>query len=185
MNILIFAPAMPQALATDLALAGHRASLVYAGNPSRAGSADSPAWSDESAVRALAAQADVVVYQLGEDERLHACARAWMARLPGIAWLDGCNVVEAAQRFGPQALGILAPAGSDIDALLPCCPGPVLGADARQAAGALLRLGRAAQLAQPVRAAADAMAAILRGWGADDGTVHACGLADGFDLFES
>ncbi len=180
MNILIFATASDAApaLAASLAQAGHQANLVRTGS-----TAQDPAWRDAAAVRALALQADLVVYQLGGTDALDAGAHAWLTRLPGVLWVCGGSVTEAARRFGAHALGILAPAGTSLGAVLPFCAGPLLHVDSGDPAAAVLQAGRAVQGAVPVYAAADAMAAILRGWGADEATIRSCGLAAGFDLF--
>lgn len=185
MNIVIFAAATggAQALTASLAQSGHLAELVHSHGSGRKGVARSQCWNDEAAVRALAAQADLVVYQLSGNDADDAGAHAWLTRLPGILWLCGANPVHAARRFGAHALGILAPAGTDLDALLPFCAGSLLHVDSDQPAAAVLRAGQAVQGAMPVYAAADAMAAVLRRWGADVETVRGCGLAAGFDLF--
>lgn len=180
MNILIFSPIMPDAdfagsahaLAAFLTQAGHPATLVTGGLAA-----------DAEAVLALAVQADLVVYQLGDSDGLHAGTHAWLARLPGVLWLCGTDATAIAHRYGPYALGLLVPANSDVSALLPCCPGPVLRTDEEQAGATLLRLGQSVQGAAAVRAAVDAMAAVLRGWGADEHMVCTSGLAEGFDLF--
>jgi hypothetical protein len=200
MNILLFAPMLPRAphaaaaqgLLAALRHAGHGATLVRSENAHGTGTAEQPGWRDEALVRSLAAQADVIVYQLGDDARFDTGARNWLPHLPGVLWLCGGEGQDLARAYGARALGILASKGADLAPLLRCCPGPVLavdGIDAGNDAGnaacaALLSLGRETQRALPVRAAADALAAILRDWGADEETIAGCGLAAGFDVFD-
>jgi hypothetical protein len=90
-----------------------------------------------------------------------------------------------ARAYGARALGILAGEAADLAPLMRSCPGPVLGAGVNDAPAALLQLGREAQRALPLLAAADTLAATLRNWGADDETIANCGLARGFDVFEA
>jgi len=194
MNILIFAPAnagsrcagLAHAMAASLAQAGHHASLVQAHD---AAAAADPVpcvnLNDEAAVRALAAQADLVVHQVGASENPHARTSAWMQAVPGVLWLCEANVLEAARRYGAYALAIVAPCGTSADALRPLCQGPVLLVDGAGLAAALPALAQAVQGVAPVRAALDDMAATLRRWGADDEMIGTCGLASGFDLFEA
>lgn len=192
MNILIFAPMMPRSpnarmargLLAALTEAGHTATLVRSENAHGAGTAEQPGWRDEALVRSLASQADVIVYQLGDDSRLDTGARNWLPHLPGVLWLCGRKGDALARAYGTRALGILAGEGSDLASMLRCCPGPVLAARGDDACARLLQLAPEAQRALPVRAAADALAATLRNWGADEETIAGCGLASGFDVFD-
>lgn len=193
MNFLIFAPLAPrstqarsaQAMLDALRQAGHEATLVRSENVYGAETAQQAGWRDEALVRSLAAQADVVVYLLGDDARHDAGARSWLPHLPGVLWLCGRNGQEMARAYGPRALGILAGEAADLASLMRSCPGPVLGAGGNEAPAVLVRLGREAQRALPLRAAADTLAATLRNWGADDETIGSCGLARSFDIFEA
>ncbi|HAV35004.1 MAG TPA: hypothetical protein DCX52_01370 [Massilia sp.] len=193
MNILIFAPlapqtaaaAMVQALVLDLVRSGHTATLIRTETEQGDGHPTGPGWQDEAGIGALAAQADLVVYQLGAASAMHAGAHAWLRRLPGVFWLLGEDALAIARACGPWALGILADDAIAPAALLPYCPGPVLGTAGETVSARLLQLAATAQRMVPVRAAVDELTALLRAWGADDETVRNSALADGFDLFEA
>jgi len=171
MNILIFPSApIPAALLDELAAAGH---LVWLANPA----------STDEAIRAQAIQADLVVYQLGKT--VPAGLPLQLRHLPGVLWLCEALPLDQARALAPWALGILAGAGMAPAPLLTDCPGPVLSDSGTAPGAALLRMAGMVQQVLPVRAAADELVALLRGWGASGDAIRDCGLDDSFDLFQA
>ncbi|MBE1159188.1 glycosyltransferase family 4 protein [Dyella acidiphila] len=122
MNIVLFTPVLERAsaiarmvscVAKDLIQAGHRVSVVrsedesfFAERPSDFGVVP-VRWTDEDAVYDLLKDADLVVYQIGDNFPFHRGCLAWLARVRGVVCLHDFYVANLfrdwAQENAPAA----------------------------------------------------------------------------------